>query len=324
MLPLWPESANAPAAPSAHLLGVVEFATGVNLTPDPHPRLTLSVPPLGSSAQRIELWRSAMPVRHGCRGDIVFARNDEALFGAIVSDEADVERAVLRAYREILDLLRAEQVPHLLRVWNHVRDINGGQGDAERYKRFCAGRHEALVGAGWARGDFPAASAVGMRSGELAIYFVASRTRGTHVENPRQVSAYDYPRRYGQHRPSFARATATRFGSEALLFISGTSSVVGYETQHPGVVVAQLRETLTNLDRIATAAGEAIGERSGLGAIRFAKTYLRRASDYAVVAAELATALPAADILFAEADICRADLLLEIEAVGSVASTARA
>jgi hypothetical protein len=48
------------------------------------------------------------------------------------------------------------------------------------------------------------------------------------------------------------------------------------------------------------------------------KIYLRRREDYAVVAARLARELPRAQTLFLESDICRGDLLVEIEAVGAL------
>src|SRR5204862_4731485 len=122
--------------------------------------------------------------------------------------------------------------------------------DTEHYKRFSTGRHDALIAAGFAKSDFPAACAVGMRGGNLAIHFLASRERGRNVENPRQVSAYDYPRQYGVRSPSFARATVAADGS---VFISGTASVVGHETLRIGDVGAQCEETIANLSRVAQA-----------------------------------------------------------------------
>ena len=44
-----------------------------------------------------------------------------------------------------------------------------------------------------------------------------------------------------------------------------------------------------------------------------AKTYIRRHADYELIASRLAGVLPSN--LYLEADICRADLLLEIECV---------
>ena len=56
-------------------------------------------------------------------------------------------------------------------------------------------------------GNVPAACALGSRNGSpLVIYFLASRQPVTPVENPRQISAYDYPAQYGP-KPAFSRAS---------------------------------------------------------------------------------------------------------------------
>jgi enamine deaminase RidA (YjgF/YER057c/UK114 family) len=119
------------------------------------------------------------------------------------------------------------------------------------------------------------------------------------------VSAYAYPREYGVRSPSFARATLWN----ETLFIGGTASIVGHETRHAGNIRAQLAETLVNINAVTRAAGRTLAD------LRHVKLYLRNASDVAV-ASELAAVLPHAKLMVVEADICRRELLLEIEAVG--------
>jgi len=235
----------------------------------------------------------------------------DAVFGAYsTEDDDDIESAARNGYNEILRRTANEGHPHLLRIWNHVRDVNHGEGDEERYRRLWAGRHDAFAAAGWGKDRLPAASAIGIREHRLVIYYLASARPGTHFENPRQVSAYDYPRQYGRRSPSFARATV--FGGR--VFIAGTSSIVGHESMHRGDVHAQLRETLANIDLIAKSAGSSLGDLTHL------KLYLRNASDIAIADA-LREAMPHASLLVLQADICRQELLLEIEAVGLTASS---
>jgi chorismate lyase/3-hydroxybenzoate synthase len=272
-------------APADDLLGVVTFGAR-------HPLASLEVPGMRQLGPQLlaEVW---------C--------GEGAYFGTWTSDDEDVERASRTAYDDILRTIREQGFPHLLRAWNHVRELNQGAGDEERYRRFCAGRHDAFDAAGWTNRMLPAASGVGMREGSLSIYYVAGREPGRHVENPRQVSAYDYPRQYGRRSPSFARATVM----DDFVFVSGTSSVVGHETRHAGDVDAQVDETLINLDAVLRAAGT-----RGVDSLQLVKTYLRRAEDYPRVAARIAAALPAAKALFVESDICRDDLLVEVDGVG--------
>lgn len=293
-------AAEPPSSRDARTLGAIVFDDVTRIAGDG--TLHVAMPPLGTL--RAEVWTSTGEVRRGVHDAIHFAADGELLFGAVVDDDDDVEAAARRAYSAMRTLTVAEECPHLLRVWNHVRDVNAGAGDEERYKRFCAGRHEALVAAGFGKHDFPAASGVGMSAGSLAIYFLASRTPGRQLENPRQVSAYEYPRQYGPRSPSFARATAATFGDDELVFVSGTASVVGHETRHAGDVDAQLAETLENIAAIVP-----------LAEVVTMKVYVRSPADQPRIADGLARAVPHAQVVYVASEICRADLLLEIEAI---------
>lgn len=282
------------AEPGDGVLAAIAFGE-----PLPGALLSVGVPQLGAPA--IEVWRSTAPVRRGDAEGIALAENGEVLAGALACDDDDVQRAAACVYDRMIGAARAAGYPHLLRVWNHVRDINRIEHGLERYRAFCAGRHEAFAKHGYAmRGDLPAASAVGMQSGGVTTYFLASREPVQSVENPRQVAAYDYPPRYGPRSPSFSRATL----GAGLMFISGTASVVGHETKHAGDAAAQLEETLVNLATIA-------GGRE----LVTAKVYIRHAADYPRIAARLSEALPRTQAMFLHAELCREDLLVEIEAI---------
>lgn len=228
---------------------------------------------------------------------------DDVLFGSIsVPGTEPIESLTRNVYARLIAHVREQGFPYFLRMWNHVGGINDYDAGRERYQLFCAGRHDAFVDAGYHHGaDLPSASAVGMRGRGLVTYFLASREPGVQIENPRQIAAYDYPPEYGPKSPSFSRATVWR----DTVFVSGTSSVVGHKTVHGGDVDAQLEETLRNISAVLVRAGGAN--------VVAAKTYVRRAEDYPRIAARLREVFPAN--LYLEADICRADLLLEIEAV---------
>ena len=231
-------------------------------------------------------------------------QSGELLFGAAALEETrPLEELSRDHYAGIIEHVRASGFPYFLRMWNFVGGINEIE-ERERYQLFCAGRHDAFVAAGYHHDvDLPSASAVGMRGRGLITYFLASREPGVQVENPRQVAAYDYPPQYGPKSPSFSRATIWR----DMVFVSGTSSVVGHRTVHAGDVDAQLEETLRNIEVVLARTGRTIGS------VMAAKTYIRHPADYPRIAARLAAVFPVN--LYLEADICRKDLLLEIECV---------
>jgi hypothetical protein len=205
----------------------------------------------------------------------------------------------------------------LLRAWNYLPQINDDEDGLERYARFNMGRHDAFIARKRIIGaDTPAASALGCRGKHLTIYFLAAKQAGQLVENPRQTSAFHYPAQYGPRSPTFARAMLMQAAGERQLFVSGTSSIVGHVTMHAGDVPAQARETVANLMSVIAQAQLAGFDASGPRSRLLLKAYLRRPDDLAVMQACLQQAFGAAtEITYLHADVCRADLAVEVEAV---------
>jgi enamine deaminase RidA (YjgF/YER057c/UK114 family) len=161
------------------------------------------------------------------------------------------------------------------------------------------------------------ASPAGLVPHRLQIYFIASHVRPLPIENPRQVSAFHYPSKYGPKSPTFARAVVLPIEPEPLLLISGTASIVGHESVHHGDVAAQTLETITNLSALVGAANQRIGRTAfSLDHLAY-RIYIRRQADFATVRAVFETKLGASSRHEVRADICRPDLLVEIEASGA-------
>jgi chorismate lyase / 3-hydroxybenzoate synthase len=225
----------------------------------------------------------------------------------------DIASTVDQAYDRLFHVMMTAGYPYPFRIWNFIPNINSGENDHEEYKKFCVGRQRAFSRLDASRRSYPAASALGLPNGAGGvIYVLASRSQSQHHENPRQQPAYEYPRQYGPSSPSFARATSLAFALHHSIFISGTASIVGHATKAQGDLQRQLEITLDNirhlLDSIAFDASfpEVI------------RVYLRHAEDLAVAYAYLRQELPMAAINVVRADICRSDLLVEIEAVSSI------
>jgi chorismate lyase / 3-hydroxybenzoate synthase len=299
----------------------------------PVPVAEVSTPVLGDAGAVYEVWRTQQAVESGTRGVVRFARTSDMLFGCVTVTEAEpppslaiAERTPLyeateRAYREILGTLDALGYPHLIRVWNYVPEINRDTHGTERYRQFNSARHAALVASGRAiTGNVSAACALGAATGSpLVVYFLSSHTSPTFIENPRQISAYNYPPQYGARSPVFSRATVLHEPDGMTLFISGTASIVGHQTIHAGDTAAQTRETLTNIEALLEEANRVTGtEEFTLDALA-CKVYVRHPSELPVIQTELRAALgPSARAVYLQADICRRDLSVEIEATAMV------
>ncbi|MBZ0102764.1 MAG: hypothetical protein K8I65_11445 [Thermoanaerobaculia bacterium] len=308
--------------PAGTLLEVVYGGAAAAPAAGAPPRLDVPNRLLGGPPV-VERWLSASPVRSFARGDLAWSEDGERLAGCrTVAAGEDLAAVTRQQFDAILDLLAERGFPRLLRVWNYLPGINERQAGGERYRLFNRGRAEAFAARGGdeAAAGFPASSAVGAPGDRLYTVFLATGAAlpaPHHLENPRQVPAWRYPRRYGPVPPSFSRATL----GDGLLLLSGTASVVGHATWHPGALAGQLAETQRNIERVLAEArqtprGE--GAPVGLAGFDLVKIYLRSGADLAAARAALDPWLsPATPAIFLEADICRADLLVEIEGVAA-------
>ena len=274
-----------------------------------------------------ETWLSDLPLQAGCSEGIAWCRTDGVLYGVLELDEADfpgtsgrsaLQAASAEAYRRLFRLLDTQNMPHLWRVWNYLADINLETGGLERYRQFNIGRQDAFLACRrGATGNVPAACAIGLAGGPLSIAFMAGTTPAVPVENPRQVSAYNYPADYGPRSPTFSRAALVYPEGQEILFISGTASIVGHQTVHPGDVVGQCRESMANIAAVLAEANRLRRSPAFMLSELCYRVYVRHAGDFDKVRAALRTLIGKAEVVYVQADICRHDLLLEIEAFAS-------
>ena len=273
------------------------------------------------------IWDAGDPFRAGLRGQLRYRHNQHVLLGYVALDEADfpasgaigpIQRATQAAYAAIFDAIDCAGFPNLVHCWNYFPRINEYEHGLERYRQFNIGRKDAFDDAHrrWST-RAPSACALGTRSGKLIVNFLASNFEPEAIENPRQVSAYDYPSQYGAQSPTFSRATLLTLPHRQALFVSGTASIVGHESVHVGDVAAQSAETLRNLEAVVEQANlRAPGSGFSTQSLSI-KVFLRHARDREAVEAVLRESLgDRADLAWFQADICRADLLVEMAGFG--------
>ncbi len=319
-LPGGPTPSALPAALSTQMLG----GRWVGNAPEALDMPLLAQP---AGAAILDAWLAESNGSHGRHGCVRYVSDGHWLYGRAVIDNADedaqgLQACAQRAYAEVFAVLAASGYPHLLRLWNYLADINLETGGVERYRQFNAGRQEAFLEARRSAFDgSPAACALGTVSGPLEVSFLAGRQAPIAIENPRQVSAYRYPDIYGAHAPTFSRAAVAEVGGgRQMLFISGTAAIVGHQSVHAGDVRRQTDECLVNLAAVREAAQARVGLQAPADQLTYT-VYVRDPADLPVVREVFESAVgrgsPAAqDTLYVQADICRAELLVEIEAHG--------
>lgn len=269
-----------------------------------------------------ECWWYDGPVEHRQTGNAHIAECGD--FAVIVMQVADAEPGDFRAvtcelYAELLAAVSRTGHPNIVRFWNYFSNINLGEGDAEKYRQFSIGRAEAFEACGITDEVVPAATGIGSaRDSDFTVIALASKHDFHNVENPRQVSAYHYPRDYGPRSPKFSRAGCVSVNDQQLLLISGTAAIIGHESMHAGNVELQCEEMLNNLRELSEALAE-VGQIEAdaiLDARSTVRVYIRDPSDVEYVKARVEEFLGGRSdtVAYLHADICRRELQIEIDA----------
>lgn len=274
--------------------------------------LQIAMPPLGTDTPS-ETWTCSRLRGRGEKYGLRFARFDPDLlmgFG-VVQEESGLRGTTERLYRNILALLREEGCPYLVRIWNHFPGITAQEGGMGRYQQFCAGRREAIAGEGaTATMPLPAVTTTGTCGQGIAVYFLAAAQPARELQNPRQTPPSRYPESYGPSGYSFCRGA--RHDATRALYLSGTASITGFETQHHGDPAEQTREALRNQE--AVLAQGCPDEQEPLARLSFLKVYLADPRHLPVVRAALQEMPgPGVPTCFLHSALCREDLHLELE-----------
>ncbi len=264
--------------------------------------------------------------------ELTVARGEAAMLmsarvhNALALDSSSFERATMYAYTAIAQQLAGH---YPVRFWNHLPAIHAAM-DAERdrYRVFNAARFRAFetwYGSADAFSRHVAtASGVGHSGTDLVVHCLATQEPGEAVENPRQIAAYRYSRRYGPLPPCFARATTIKPAAypNGLLLVGGTASIRGEDSIHVESLALQLDETFENLATLVTAAsasGQSPDPAEPLARFRHLRIYYRHESDINSITTAVRAAFP--QLLRADyipAELCRHELLVEIEGVAQL------
>ncbi|MCH9646769.1 MAG: hypothetical protein K0U98_00945 [Deltaproteobacteria bacterium] len=261
---------------------------------------------------------------------------------ALSLGERQLEQACEAAYSELGRRLGELEAPHPVRIWNFIPGILQPLEEIEhRYMTFNAGRFHGLRG--WFprpttfASFVPTATGVGHPGEDLVIHCLSAQQPGTAVENPRQVSSYRYSERYGRLPPCFSRATRLRAPFDRQLLVGGTASVCGENSRHTDDLRAQILETFANLAAVVRAAAtEAPGELEEsiedsaehshlLSCYRSVRVYFVREQDLPTITSLVESRFRSAETIeYLQADLCRPDLLIEIEGLAELAHPATA
>jgi enamine deaminase RidA (YjgF/YER057c/UK114 family) len=191
------------------------------------------------------------------------------------------------------------------RTWFFLDDILRWYGDFNRVRNTVFEQHElrsgALPASTGVRGGNPAGAALTAAVWAVQPHDPAGRVV-TFVPSPRQGAATAYG-------SAFSRAVEINAGSHRRLLVSGTASIEpGGRTAHVGDVRAQIELTMQVVGDLLQSRG------MGYANVSRATAYFKSAADQPAFQAWLvANRLPALPVVNTGCEICRDDLLFEIE-----------
>ena len=252
---------------------------------------------------------------------------------AAALDPLALQRETAEAYCCIAKLLRASRACEPVRFWNFIPRIGHKLGEMRRYMVFNAGRFAAYYD--WFRNVdafdrlVPTATGVGHAAQGLVIHALAAARPGVHIMNSRQLAPRAYSPRYGPFPPCFARATLVEsMGAQGWkVLVGGTAAVRGQHSMARADAHGQTVETFRNLVHLIRRADSTIRQgpapsrptASELSCFDSLRVYVRRLGDLpAIKPLVLRKFSHLPDIEFLRADICRPELLVEIEGTANV------
>jgi enamine deaminase RidA (YjgF/YER057c/UK114 family) len=196
------------------------------------------------------------------------------------------------------------------RTWFYLRDILDWYGPFNAVRN-AAFRRMGLAGAG---GNAPIPASTGIegrnhRGGWCALDLVAMRPRNggrldvKRLHSRKQNEATEYG-------SAFARALEVRLGDARYVFVSGTASIDDQgRTVHVGDFERQTQHTLETIEALVESAGGSLAD------VVQATAFLANPSDARAFERILArTRLEGAPLVTTVADVCRPDLLFELDA----------
>jgi hypothetical protein len=244
--------------------------------------------------------------------------------------KSDLQKQSMESFRLMKGILNSERMDfsHIFRQWNYIESITGTFSDSQRYQIFNDVRSLFYNESDFIQG-YPAATGIGMKTGGVIIDFLAAvHDQVWTVKNPDQVDAHKYSDEILANNefsdqlksttPKFERAKAIALEKDILMYISGTAAIKGQVSKAKNDAYQQTLETIDNIEQLTeiknlTAHHIPVTDPSSIEPGSF-KIYVKTADDLKSVRSAFESRFGKMnDVLYLIGDICRPELLMEIE-----------
>lgn len=238
------------------------------------------------------------------------------------------------AFEQLQNILSEEKMEFsdIVRQWNYIEKITAtvdqNTSTNQHYQIFNDIRSKFYQHANFKDG-YPAATGIGLDCGGISIDIIAAKFDNERsvisVKSPVQLDAYTYSKEvlagnntmsdFCRTTPKFERAKILITPENKWLFISGTAAIIGQESTTQQTIVHQTEMTIQNiLSLISTENLQKHGiSASEKASINYLRVYVKYKKDMQQVKDTCHKYFPDVPVAFIFADICRPELLVEIE-----------
>lgn len=255
--------------------------------------------------------------------------DDEILSGGLhstLSQGIDAQAEII--FTRMSEILRAEgvEINDIVRQWNYIERITHMDANGQHYQLFNDARSNFYNKCQWSNG-YPAATGIGSQAGGVVVVFDAIKSSeqcSTPIDNPLQISAHAYSQQVlinsiDTHKttPKFERARYID-GNEPTIHISGTAAIRG-EASCEQDIIGQTALTMENIDFLTSVENQGVNGVKQPCEMEYAtsRIYIKHRNNLQQVSEWMAEHYPTTPALYLWADICRDELLIEIEGVAT-------
>ena len=275
-------------------------------------------------------------VKYGDGNRLVISDDEgrELLTGGIrAADPAEnVAAQAGRVFGELGRIMEAEGFPvdAIVRQWNYIEGITCSDSNGQRYQEFNEARSRFYSRAAWREG-YPAATGIGTGAGGIMVEVNAlmpgDGILNVPLDNALQVAAHSYSQRVlacapsgreSGSTPKFERARLIGRPGSATVYISGTAAIRGESSCAESDATEQTRVTMGNIEHLCSpgninARGPAITGTAWEFALL--RVYIKNPEDMDKVKSYLDSHYAHIPACYLLADVCRPELLVEIEGI---------
>ena len=263
----------------------------------------------------------------------ILKSDDESLLFVEGIPSSDFSESVRRQSDEVfakLDELLTMydfEVDDIVRQWNYIGNIVAQRNGKQNYQEFNDARSAYYGKVEW-RNGYPAATGIGGSFDGIVvggIAFKKATQKGVFpIDNPLQVAAHVYSKNVlidddanaVKSTPKFERAKLIESEHGVCCFVSGTAAIRGEESMDASSARLQTIKTIENIEYLV----------SKENLVRFGcepyelryvqlQVFIKNREDYDAVRAEVEKAYPNLSVIYSLADVCRSELLVEIEGI---------